>query len=159
MRKHLSFLTIIFASSIALAEGSQNTNTTASASQPNATQDIDANAETFAHIEKLDQTIEETDKEVKAMKAHQELQALRMTKEKSGPGFTILRIEGFNNKLYAVFMMPNQSIERAAVGEVIDEIYKVTKITPNSVLVEDTKHHESYSTPFFTQSGKKNNGK
>ncbi|OGT64257.1 MAG: hypothetical protein A3J38_07320 [Gammaproteobacteria bacterium RIFCSPHIGHO2_12_FULL_45_9] len=160
MRKHILLTTTLLLSGIAsgsaYADGQPNLPPftqppamTAPAAQPANNAKNDVNTETFAHIESLDKDIEETGKEVQAMKAHQELQSLMLTKEKRGPGFTILRIEGFNGKLYAVFMMPNQSIERATVGDYVDELYKVTKITPHSVSVQDVKHHESFSTPFF----------
>lgn len=102
----------------------------------------------FAHIEALDRNVEETSKEIAALKKAHELAKLKAQANKLRLTFGVLRIFGIDDKLTATLFFDNRMMYNVKPGDLIQGRYLVKAITRDNVEAFDKTTQQNFFIPF-----------
>lgn len=104
--------------------------------------------DSFAQLEALDQHVEQTNKQIDALKVTQQLRELQEKANRLTLDFVVIRIMGINYNLTASLQFTNKNIITVSKGDVIEERFRVTSITANAVYVYDIVSKVTRIVPF-----------
>lgn len=104
--------------------------------------------QSFEHVAQLGQQIEVTNKEIQAANLQKQLDTLNNSRNQKNLGFKVYQIIGFDKTLHAVLIGDNGAMYDLSPGENVNDQYRVSLITPNTVKVTDIKSNQTFSVPF-----------
>ena len=106
------------------------------------------NADSFANIATLGEEIAVAQRKIQAMTLKNSLDALEAQQSMGTFAYKVLRVEGFNDTLYAVLTDDSGVIYQVGPGDIIGNQYRVSLIRPYSVGVFDINTRKTYAVPF-----------
>lgn len=105
-------------------------------------------ADSFADIATLGEEIAVAQRKIQAMTLKNSLDALEAQQSMSTFTYKVLRVEGFNNTLYAVLTDDAGTLYQVGPGDSVGTQYRVSLIRPYSVRVYDINTRQTYAVPF-----------
>lgn len=108
----------------------------------------DNSADSFADIASLGQEIAIAQRKIQAMTLKNSLDALQAQQATGNFSFKVLRVEGFNQTLYAVLVDDAGVVYQVGPGDLIANQYRVSMIRPYAVSVFDVTARKTYAVPF-----------
>lgn len=109
---------------------------------------ISEKADSFADIAKLGEEIAIAQRKMQAMTLKNSLDALEAQQAMGNFAFKVVRVEGFDDTLYAVLMDDKGVVYQVGPGDLVANQYRVSLIRPYSVAVSDINTRKTYSVPF-----------
>lgn len=108
----------------------------------------DTHADSFADIAKLGEEIAIAQRKMQAMTLQNSLATLEAQQTMGNFNFKVLRVEGFNDILYAVLVDDKGVVYQVGPGDLVANQYRVSLIRPYSVGVFDINTRKTYAVPF-----------
>ncbi len=107
-----------------------------------------ASEDSFGDIARLGQQISLAQRKMQALTLQNSLDALEAQRTMGNFNFKVLRVEGFNNTLYAVLTDDKGVVYQVGPGDIVANQYRVSLIRPYSVGMTDINTRQTYSVPF-----------
>ena len=143
MRKY-SYICFFLSSMLLLSMGSVHAQNATPASAG-----TNANSDSFADIATLGEEIAIAQRKIQAMTLKNSLDALEAQQATGAvPPYKVLRVEGFNDTLYAVLSDDLGTIFQVGPGDAVGNQYRVSLIRPYSVGIVDINTRKTYAVPF-----------
>lgn len=105
----------------------------------------------YEEIANLGQSIELANKKIERMQLILRLDELTQQQQQQRIGYQVIRIEGFDEKLYAILQSDNGAVYQVSPGEMIDDDYRVTLISPSGVKVINIDTRQVSTVPFLIE--------
>jgi hypothetical protein len=105
----------------------------------------------YEEIANLGQSIELANKKIERMQLMLKLNELTQLQQQESIGYQVIRIEGFDEKLYAILQSDNGSVYQVSPGEMVDDDYRVTLISPNGAKVINVNTRKVSTVPFLVE--------
>lgn len=105
-------------------------------------------AGSFADIATLGEEIAIAQRKIQAMTLRNSLDALEAQQTMGGFSFKVVRVEGFNNTLYAILTDDTGVVYQVGPGDLLGNQYRVSLLRPYSVKVMDINTRKNYPVPF-----------
>ncbi len=106
------------------------------------------NTDSFADIATLGEEIAIAKRKMEAMTLKNSLEALEAQQNMGTFPYKVLRVEGFNDTLYAVLSDDSGIVYQVGPGDLVGNQYRVSLIRPTSVGVFDINTRKTYAVPF-----------
>lgn len=107
-----------------------------------------ASTDSFADIATLGEEIAIAQRKIQAMTLRNSLEALEAQQNMGTFPYKVLRVEGFNDSLYAVLSDDTGIVYQVGPGDIVGNQYRVSLIRPYSVGVTDINTRQTYAVPF-----------
>ena len=107
-----------------------------------------ASADSFADIATLGEEIAIAQRKIQAMTLRNSLEALEAQQNMGTFPYKVLRVEGFDDSLYAVLSDDTGIVYQVGPGDLVGNQYRVSLIRPYSVGVTDINTRQTYAVPF-----------
>ena len=114
----------------------------------NTTSPNSGSSDNFADIASLGEEIAIAQRKIQAMTLKNSLEALEAQQSMGTFPYKVLRVEGFNDTLYAVLTDDTGIIYQVGPGDIIGNQYRISLIRPTSVGVFDVNTRKTYAVPF-----------
>lgn len=106
------------------------------------------NADSFADVAALGQEIALAQRKIQAMTLKNNLDALQAQQEAGHFSLKVIKVEGFNNSLYAILTDDTGAMYQVGPGDIINKQYRVSLLRAYSVGVTDVETQKFYIVPF-----------
>lgn len=105
----------------------------------------------YEEIANLGQSIELANKKIERMQLMLKLNELTQLQQQESIGFQIIRIEGFDEGLYAILQSDNGAVYQVSPGDMIDDEYRVTLISPSGAKAINVNTRKVSTIPFLIE--------